>query len=475
MKKSERNKTLSSLPSIEAVLQDDRLSSYLRDFSHDFVAFVARKHVNHVRSDLKNGRFRGSMSKEGLIDTIVGGVMDHLAEYGTGSTAPAVNATGVILHTGLGRAPLSAMAVRHVQKIIKGYSTLEIDIETGKRGRREQRLEELFCFLSGAESGTVVNNNAAAVMIALNTLANGKEVIISRGELVEIGGSFRMPEIMKSSGAKMVEVGTTNKTKLSDYRDAITRKTGAILKVHTSNYRVMGFAETPLLKEICDLGASKKIPVIYDLGGGVMFDLRQFGLPYEPVVPDAIRSGASVVTFSGDKILGGPQSGIVLGKKNYLDVIKKNPIARTIRCDKLVLSALEGTMQSYLSGTKGFVSLPSSKLMLEKPEVIKKRALEVLSNIKKNITSKLKLSVEQSQAEVGSGAIPLEKLPSYSITIESTVVKPEKIAQNLRRNNPPIFGYINKDKVFLDMRTVFKSQIPDVINGIEMLFALIRQ
>ncbi|MFC1565095.1 L-seryl-tRNA(Sec) selenium transferase, partial [candidate division KSB1 bacterium] len=387
----------------------------------------------------------------------------------SGTVVPAVNATGVILHTGLGRAPLSAVAVRHIRNIITGYSTLEIDRETGGRGKRESYLEEVICFLTGAEAATVVNNNAAAVLISLNTLAKGREVIVSRGELVEIGGSFRMPDIMESSSAKMIEIGTTNKTKLTDYKKAVNKKTGAILSVHTSNYRVMGFSESVDLGDICRLASEKKLPVIYDLGAGVIFDFREFGLPYEPVVSEALNKGADIVTFSGDKVLGGPQSGIIVGRKKYVDLIKKNPVARAVRCDKLILAGLEGTLKSYQKGTKEFKKLPAIKMLLERPENVRLRAEQVLSTVKRIGNTGIRAGIEASKNQIGSGSLPLEKLDSFAITLYSKKIPASRITAGLRKFTPPVFGYIRDEKVWLDMRTVFKTQADTVIEAIKSL------
>lgn len=468
-KKTAVRAALARLPSVETILHDPRIAHYERNFSHEYISYITRRHVERARKDLKNGIYPDTVSRAELTGRIIENIVEYFAEEAEGFLMPAINATGVILHTGLGRAPLSTQAVKHVQKIIKGYSTLEIQRESGRRGKREQQLEEIFCFLTGAEAGTVVNNNAAAVLLTLNTLARGKEVLISRGELIEIGGSFRMPEIMEASSARMIEVGTTNKTKLSDYEKAISRKTGAILKVHSSNFKVLGFSESVPLAHLYELGKSRNIPVIYDLGSGALYDLRSLGLPYEPVVSESIKIGADVVTFSGDKVMGGPQAGIIAGKRKYLDKIKKNPIARTVRCDKLILAALEGTMLSYINGIKGFKTLPTTKMLTESPEMVQKRAQEVLSQLKNIPKRRIKITVEKSEAEAGSGALPLEKLPSYAVTIQSNTIKPEKIAKMLRLHTPPIFGYIKNDKVYLDMRTVFKNQINDIVEGIEFI------
>jgi L-seryl-tRNA(Ser) seleniumtransferase len=456
---------LKTLPSVESILIDPSFLEFQNKFSREFIAYSIRKQIGDIREYIKKGIYPEISAKETLRENVIKRARDYLVETETGPLISAVNATGVILHTGLGRAPLSSDSVLSLQNISTGYSTLEIDRETGRRGSRTKVLEDVLCYLCKAEAAAVVNNNAAAVMIVLNSLANDREVIISRGELVEIGGSFRMPDIMASSGTRMIEVGTTNKTRLSDYTKAVKKNTGAILKVHSSNYKVLGFSESVSISSLSGCFRKKKIPVIYDLGGGIVFDLQSFGLPHEPVVAHLIRDGADVVTFSGDKVLGGPQAGIIIGKRKYISKIKKNPFARALRCDKLVLAALHGTLMAYLKGIDGFKSLPSAKMLLEKPAAIKKRAQQVKDRLPPG-TRKTIIDIEPCESEVGSGALPLEQLPSYAVTFHSTETSPEKIAGMLRMYAPPVFGYIKHNKVYLDMRTVFKSQIGDVVECI---------
>ncbi len=466
--KSQVQQILALLPAVETVLLRPEIEKLTEIFSREYISFLTRDQINLTRESLKKSA--KNATKETLITGIIKGVVSSVNNSVTGSVIPAINATGVVLHTGLGRAPLSREAISRIKDVLSGYSTVEIDKSSGSRGKRETFLEKMLCFLTGAESVTVTNNNAAAILLSLNALAHNKEVLISRGELVEIGGSFRMPEIMEASGAIMKEIGTTNKTKLSDYEKAITKKTGAILVVHTSNYRVMGFSESVELPALVALGKKRKIPVIFDLGGGVLFDFRDFGLPYEPVVNDALKAGVDIVTFSGDKVLGGPQAGIIAGNKKCLDKIKKNPIARAVRCDKLILAGIEGTLKSYLQGVTGFKQLPAIKMMLESPEKIKARAQKIIDNLDPGLKKKYMITIENSYNQAGSGTMPLEKFDSFAIVIESKKVPASVTASKLREQKKPVFGYIKDEKVYLDIRTVLNNQVKylsSVINSMK--------
>ncbi|MFC1562085.1 L-seryl-tRNA(Sec) selenium transferase [candidate division KSB1 bacterium] len=465
------SRLLRHLPSVESILNEPDILDMHHHFSHEFLSFITAKNIKNVREKLRKENSTRDMTREDLVEQIVTGIENDLKRADTGTILPVVNATGIILHTGMGRAPLSSYAAKAVQRILKEYSLLEINRETGRRSKRETQLEELLCFLSGAESSTVVNNNAAAVFISLNTVARGKEAIISRGEQIEIGGSFRMPEIMESSGALMKEIGTTNKTKLSDYKKAISPSTGAILVAHSSNFRVMGFTESVPLNQLVQCAHEHALPLIYDLGGGAIYDLREAGLPYEPVVSEAVKLGADIVTFSGDKVMGGPQSGIIVGNKKYIDRIKVNPIARAVRCDKLVLAALEGTLRSYAEGLSGFASLPNMVFMLDPPRKVLKKAEKLTGLIPLSGTKNkhLRITIEESFSEAGSGAMPLEQIPSYAVSIESTNLSPQEITFLLRLNNPPVFGYIKNDRVYLDLRTVFTRQIRFVADAVNKI------
>ena len=368
---------------------------------------------------------------------------------------PVINASGVILHTGLGRASLSQATQENISNIARGYSNLEYNLDTGKRGQRLSAVDSLICELTGAEKSAVVNNNAAAVLLALNSLVYRKEVIISRGELVEIGGSFRIPEIMKKSGTKMVEIGTTNRTNPADYDNAISKRTGAILKVHTSNYKVMGFTQETGIEEVVSIGKKHNIPVISDLGGGVLIDLQEWGLPYEPVAEEHVKAGADLVTFSGDKVLGGPQSGIICGKEWAVQKCRKNHLMRALRCDKLILGALETTLKGYLTPGNLREENIAIRMLTEQPETIRERAAKFADWLNSlNHPKLISAETRESSAQAGSGALPLEKLPSFAVYI-----KPEGFlngfARRLRMGEQPVIGLLHDDELVLDFRTVF--------------------
>jgi L-seryl-tRNA(Ser) seleniumtransferase len=368
-----------------------------------------------------------------------------------------INATGVILHTGLGRAPLGDRQIEQI-KHASGYTNLEIQIDSGKRGERLDHVNELLCILSGAEDAVVVNNNAAAVLLVLNSLTRRKEVIVSRGELVEIGGSFRMPEVMKASGTKMVEIGATNKTHLSDYEQAITEKTAAILMVHPSNYKILGFTAKPEAKEILALAHKYHIPVIFDLGSGAFSDFTTFGFEYEPVIRDVVAMDFDIVTFSGDKLLGGPQAGIIIGKSHLVKRIKKNHLLRALRCDKINLALLSATLRQYLNqGTIADHNLTYQLFSRTQDEMnnLSRQLLEIIDQKHHN-----RIKVVKSDGRAGSGAYPIHPIPSISIQIECTNCTAEKFARQLRQQDTPVFGYIEKDIFHLNMLTVLEKDIP---------------
>jgi L-seryl-tRNA(Ser) seleniumtransferase len=374
-----------------------------------------------------------------------------------------INATGVVIHTNLGRAPLHSSAIKHLIDISKHYSNLEYDIELGERGSRYTHVEEILCRLSGAESALVVNNNAGAVLLVLNTLAEGKEVIVSRGELVEIGGAFRIPDVMKRSGTLLREVGTTNRTHLSDYQKAIGPQTALLLKVHTSNFRVMGFASEVSLQELVQLGREHQLSVVDDLGSGCLIDLTQYGLEKEPTVQETIKTGVDAVTFSGDKLLGGPQAGIILGKKKFLDLFKINPLTRALRIDKLTLAALESTLLLYFDEKKAMEEIPTLRMLSLDTRRLKRRGKRLLKRLSGMMNKRMKEDVSQ----VGGGALPLQELPTVVVAIKPLDFSVNSLEENLRKGDPPIISRISKEELILDMRTVFDEEIPLLVAGLE--------
>ncbi|MBI2470637.1 MAG: L-seryl-tRNA(Sec) selenium transferase [Planctomycetes bacterium] len=379
----------------------------------------------------------------------------------------AINATGIILHTGLGRAPLAEEAAKQIQDAIKSFCTLEIEKYSGKRGLRYHSVEQLVCVLTGAESALVVNNNAAAVLLALDTLARGKEALVSRSQLVEIGGSFRMPDVMAKSGAIMGEVGTTNKTYLKDYENAITENTGLILKVHQSNFKIVGFTETVDLKDLVALGQTRNIPVMYDLGSGALIVLQKYGLPYEPTVQESIKAGVDVVTFSTDKLLGGPQGGIIAGKRRFVDAIKKNPLTRALRVGKLTIAALEATLRLYLEEGLALNKIPVLKMMLTPLDDVEERCQGVISKLSSETKASMNISIINGFSEMGGGSMPGEGIPTSLISLCSEKTNAEEIAARLRENIPPIFARIEQNRVLMDMRTVYDEEVEVIAKALE--------
>ncbi len=434
---------LRDIPKVDVVLAHKELSEY------DSVLLTET--VREILDDIRKGVLDGFLEQLPTLDEIAKKVKSKLEEKETPSLRPVFNATGIILHTNLGRACLSDKALKAVSSVACGYSTLEYDLERGRRGSRHDHVESLICKITNAEAAMVVNNNAAAVLIVLSALTKGKEVIVSRGELVEIGGSFRVPEVMEQGGAILKEVGTTNKTHLFDYKNAVNENTGAFLKVHTSNYRIFGFTESVSLDEMVKLGRELNIPVIEDLGSGFLVSPKLFGLDDEPFVIDSVRSGADIVTFSGDKLLGGPQAGIVVGKKEMVEKIKKHPLARAMRIDKLTLSALEATLRSYLSEDEALKDIPVLNMLSMTPEKLEKKAekfKEVLA--KYNV----ECSVVPDEGQVGGGSVPANMLPSFGVAVNTKGVSLQKLEERLRFGENPVVGHITKNNFILNVLTV---------------------
>ncbi|MCD4677045.1 MAG: L-seryl-tRNA(Sec) selenium transferase, partial [Desulfobacula sp.] len=369
-----------------------------------------------------------------------------------------INATGVVLHTNLGRALLCEDALNNIKKVAQSYSNLELKIETGKRGIRYEAVDELICELTGAQSAIVVNNNAGAVLLALNTMAQDTQVVVSRGELVEIGGSFRVPDVMIKSGCILKEVGTTNRTHLRDYENAVSDKTGLFLKVHASNYKIEGFTASVALKDLVALGKDKSIPVMEDLGSGTLIDFSKYGLPFEPTVSDSVRSGADVVTFSGDKLLGGPQAGIIVGQKKTIDQIKNNPLTRALRIDKMTLAALESTLKLYRDEKKAIQKIPTLRMLTVPFKDICKKADLLFKTIKKDIGSLADIDIADMNSRPGGGSFPELNLATRCITIQPKNMSVSKLEINMRGSTPAIIGRIEDNKYILDPRTIQKGQ-----------------
>lgn len=456
----ENKNPLALLPSANDILQSPGIKELSEQISPKFVLSRVQKHIQIIRENLQNQKIVKQTTREHLAELIIKRSVQEIRDFLQPNLRKVINATGIILHTGLGRAPLSDSARENLLQVIDGYCNLELYLNSGKRGKREKHVEELLCFLTGAEAACVVNNNAAAVFLALNTLSFGKEAIVSRGQLIEIGGSFRIPEVMEKSGVNMVEVGTTNKTHLHDYEKAITPNTGVICVVHPSNFRVKGFTAEAQRSALIDLAHENQIPVLHDLGGGVLVDLRDFNLPYEPVVSEAVANGADVVTFSGDKVLGGPQCGIIVGKKTAIEKIKTNPLMRVLRCDKLTYSLLEPTLKLYLQNDFLLEKNLVLKMLLEPVEKLKERVQRFIGNLPKSVKTKCEIQAEKSVVQIGSGALPLEELPSWAVSLNPHAISCEQLARKFRKAEMPVLGYIRDEKLYLDFRTVFEKDEP---------------
>lgn len=460
----ERQELLRKIPKIDEMLQDERLLFFMETMPRTVVVDAVRYVTDRIRTEILEGKYRELPTREELFES----VRQKLEDGKRRSLRRVVNATGVVLHTNLGRANLSKTACDRVMEAAGFYSNLEYDIKKGARGSRHDHVEQMIRRITGAQAAMVVNNNAAATMLCLSALARDKEVITSRGELVEIGGSFRIPEIMEESGAHLREVGSTNKTKLSDYRNAFCEGvTGAFLKVHTSNYRIVGFTQEVTLSELSGLQKefdACDVPVIYDMGSGLMVDLRGFGID-EPTVPDALNQGADVVLFSGDKLLGGPQCGVIIGKKEYVDRMKNHPLARAFRVDKLTLAALEATFYEYQDMKGALKEIPALRMITDKEETLRKKAEQLCACIAKSAPS-LTLEVEPCRDQVGGGSAPTVLLNGYAVTVRGEDFKPERCERILRKEEIPILVRMAHDKLWLSVRTIGEEEFEWIAAGL---------
>jgi len=380
-----------------------------------------------------------------------------------------INATGVVVHTNLGRSLLPEGVARHVAELSGRYSNLEFDLEQGARGSRYSHVEDILCEISGAEAAMVVNNNAGAVFLSLETLAKGKEVIVSRGELVEIGGSFRIPDVMARSGARLVEVGTTNRTHLADYERAIRNETALLLKVHTSNYSVVGFTAEVSLKDLVALGVKYHLPVMKDLGSGNFVALSKYSLLKEPTVQETVATGADVVSFSGDKMLGGPQAGIIVGRKDTIEGIKQNPINRALRIDKMTLAALEATLHLYRDEAQALSAIPTLRMLTMPAKVILTKARRLLNRLRKLGSNRVKAVLVKTSSRVGGGALPLQELPTKCVGVTIEGLSASRIEQIMREATPPVVGHIEDDLFLMDVRTIQDEEIPMIASAFKKM------
>lgn len=461
----DRRELFTMLPKIDQILSDKHVVSLIEKIPREIIVEAIREEIEKLRELIKNNK----IDREEL-DFRLNNIIDYIKSNVYSKTSmkfkKVINGTGVVIHTNLGRSLISRQVMDNVIELVTNYSNLEFNLEKGIRGSRYSHVEEILTRITGAEGALVVNNNAAAVLLILSSIAKNKEVIVSRGELVEIGGSFRVPDVMEQSGAKLVGVGTTNKTHLRDYENAIGEDTAALMKVHTSNYRILGFTASVSLEEIVKLGNEKDIPVIEDLGSGVLVDLSKYGLQYEPTVQESIKAGVDIVSFSGDKLLGGPQAGIILGRKKYIDIMKKNPLTRAIRVDKFTLSALEATLRLYLDESEAINKIPTLKMITMSLSEVEKKAKMLETMLKEKLNNKLSIDVVDVFSQVGGGSMPLEEIPSKAVMIYSDKISTSVFERDLRGLDTPIIVRVNKDRIYIDLRTVDELDFEIIVNGI---------
>ncbi len=455
--------TLRSLPSIDALLKRASLQTLIAAQGRDAVRDHLREVLDEMRAELKTAGTNANA--EELTTEAERRLRARVAQRQQALTQRVINATGVVLHTNLGRAPLSSAAIEAITQVASGYCNLEYDLDTGARGKRGSGLEAMLRDLLHCEAAAVVNNCAAAVYLTLNTLAEGGEVLVSRGELIEIGGSFRLPDVIVKSGARIREVGTTNRTRLSDFADAINEHTKIILRSHPSNYRIVGFTERPSLAALAALARERGIPLFEDLGSGVLLDLSAIGIPDEPTVQHSIAARVPVVAFSGDKLLGGPQAGIILGEKELIGRIKRNPMMRAFRVDKLIFAALEATLAAYTSG-KTLTDLPAIAALHATKDSITRRARSFVRRVR---SETLKLRLVDGNSVVGGGSAPEAVLPTKLISITNTNASAAEMEAQLRQHAPPIIARIEEDQLLLDLRTVSRTEEKELLAALQQL------
>ncbi len=445
------------LPSVDRVLLDVRIGELCGVLPREVVADLIRQRLGAVRWEISQG---GSVPS---LEEIVSSIVAQARELGNPSLQPVINATGVILHTNLGRAPLSAEATRAMELASHKYCNLEFDLESGRRGTRQVHVEQLLCQLTGAEAALVVNNNASGVLLALSALARRKEVIVSRGQAVEIGGGFRIPEVMRQSGAKLVEVGTTNCTYLSDYEQAITPRTAILLRVHASNFRITGFTHSVSLEELVGLGQRYNLPVLDDLGSGCLVDTTRFGLDREPMLQESVAAGAALVFSSGDKLLGGPQAGLIVGRKELIERLRRHPLARAARIDKVRLAGLAATLLHYLRG-EALERIPVLRLLAASLEEVERRARMWAQALGEQA------SVVPGESMVGGGSLPGSGLPTYLVVLRIRG-RVQDLARRLRQSQPPIIGRVGKNSLVLDPRSVLPGEDEILIRNVRQALA----
>ncbi len=469
MEEKDRQRYLRMLPSVDKILQQDQVKDLFEEYPRWLVVKTAQLVMEEERRWILTSDLNSLSGYSTIIEKFSMKVSEEISIVAGLSLRRAINVTGVVVHTNLGRSLLNTEVLQNLATIASHFSNLEYDLEEGVRGSRYSHVEDILCELTGTEAALVVNNNAGAVLLTLSTMASGRDVIVSRGQLVEIGGSFRIPDVMRNSGARLVEVGTTNKTHLRDYRKAITEDTSLLLKVHTSNFQIVGFTSEVKLEDLVKLGREHSLPVMEDLGSGCLVDLSKFGLTREPTVQEAVRTGVDVVTFSGDKLLGGPQAGIILGKKEVIEKIRENPLNRALRIDKLTLAALESTLRLYMEGEAVLEKIPTLRMLTLAPGEIESRAKRLYNGLKKESSGTFLAEIRDDNSRVGGGALPLQGLPTKAIAIKPVYVSVESLEESLRRYDPPIIARIDDGRLLMDVRTLQEGESEIVEEAIKSI------
>ncbi|MCK6129917.1 L-seryl-tRNA(Sec) selenium transferase [Parvimonas micra] len=453
------------IPKVDQILDNKVIKDLLDKNSKNLVMESIHEELDNIRNNISNGYDKNIISNK--IENLIDNIKDNLMNKKTFSLRNVVNASGVVIHTNLGRSVLNNEIFENIKKVSIGYSNLEYNLEKGERGSRYSHLSEIIKKITGAEDCMVVNNNAAAVMLILSTIAKGKNVITSRSELVEIGGSFRIPDVCRESGAELKEIGTTNKTHLRDYENAIDENTAALFKVHQSNFKILGFTEAVSSFELKSLKEKYNIPIIEDLGSGVLIDLSKYGLSHEPTVQECIKNGVDIVSFSGDKLLGGVQAGIIVGKKEYIEKMKKNQLTRALRVDKFTLSALEAVFSYYIDEELAISKIPTLNMLTIKIEKLYDKAQKLIEYLGEN--NEFSYAIIDIDSEVGAGSLPTQKLPSKAIKVISKSFTENELEEKLRSNRIPIITRIYKGNLIFDVRTIFENEfciIKDALNSL---------
>jgi L-seryl-tRNA(Ser) seleniumtransferase len=456
----EKQKLLSGLPSVDELLKSPSGLQWRERFPRRIVVEAVRTVVAARREAILGGA-----AADLSLEAIDGDIQEQLRILSSFSLRRVINATGIVIHTNLGRSVLSERILGNVVNTAGGYSNLEYDLAAGRRGQRHTHTQRLLTEITGAEDALIVNNNAAAVLLCLHSLAKGREVIVSRGELVEIGGSFRVPDVMSASGACLREVGTTNKTHLHDYANAVSENTALLLKVHQSNYRIIGFTRDVKIGEILDLGRQHDLPVMYDLGSGCLVDLRPYGIHDEPSVPELVKTGVDILTFSGDKLLGGPQGGIIVGRKKYLEKIRKNPLARAVRVDKFTIAAFEATLMEYLDPDNAKRAIPTLRMILQSPEEVRARARKIASGLRRMGVQE-KIEVVRDASKAGGGSLPEAEFETFAVSIKPAALSVNELDERLRSCCPPVVARIRGNALLLDARTISNDEVQPLVKAV---------